>query len=487
MKKISIALLFLFSCIMPVHAQFSRITSVTGLQNNDTQDFFAASPFTIKAGPNCTWTTAMNSTIHTFDCSGGGGISGTIASTQIAFGTAADTIGGDAQLTWDNTTKRQFIGTSLTLPMILNINQPSNTDSFLVERETGNAHFASTIIGQATTTAFSSNGAYITGIGLGSEGAGTGAQIEGYEAPGMGESVTQNGAGVFGFHANYGVGTLTTSAAFRGFSSNLTTGTITNAISFFGQTATNPGAGTVTNAYTFYGQPQTAGSTSNYTFFSESGQNFLRSPNFGDCQGLLCLAGNGYGNADNLGDKTLLDLNVTGFPYHIVFRNAGSADADVYAGMNMGTTGNFFFTATNDNMTFTNYTVNPTTRRFRFDDGFGGSVSFPTAPRYDTLDNCADSAGAAACGTATAGVVVIDAGATTVTVSTSSVGNAAGHRSRVFIQENPAAAVELGITCNTTLARTYAVTTVTDGASFVITASAAPVTNPACLSYFVVN
>jgi hypothetical protein len=34
--------------------------------------------------------------------SGGGGISGTIADTQIAYGTAADTIGGDANFTWDS-------------------------------------------------------------------------------------------------------------------------------------------------------------------------------------------------------------------------------------------------------------------------------------------------------------------------------------------------------------------------------------------------
>lgn len=34
--------------------------------------------------------------------SGGGGVSGTIADTQIAYGTAADTIGGDANFTWDS-------------------------------------------------------------------------------------------------------------------------------------------------------------------------------------------------------------------------------------------------------------------------------------------------------------------------------------------------------------------------------------------------
>lgn len=45
----------------------------------------------------------------------------------------------------------------------------------------------------------------------------------------------------------------------------------------------------------------------------------------------------------------------------------------------------------------------------------------------------------------------------------------------------------LGVTCNTTIARTYAVTTRTAATSFVVTASAAPTTNPACLSYLMVN
>ena len=36
----------------------------------------------------------------------GGSFSGTIAATQVAFGTGVDTIGGDAAMTWDNTTKQ---------------------------------------------------------------------------------------------------------------------------------------------------------------------------------------------------------------------------------------------------------------------------------------------------------------------------------------------------------------------------------------------
>ena len=41
---------------------------------------------------------------------GGGGIGGSISASQVAFGTAADTIGGDNNLWWDNTNKRLGIG-----------------------------------------------------------------------------------------------------------------------------------------------------------------------------------------------------------------------------------------------------------------------------------------------------------------------------------------------------------------------------------------
>jgi hypothetical protein len=77
--------------------------------------------------------------------------------------------------------------------------------------------------------------------------------------------------------------------------------------------------------------------------------------------------------------------------------------------------------------------------------------------------------------------------ATTVTVSTSAVNRNGSSNSNILIQENSGLSVPLGVTCNTTLGRTYAVTTQTDGTSFVITSSAAPAANPACLSYFIFN
>lgn len=112
-------------------------------------------------------------------------------------------------------------------------------------------------------------------------------------------------------------------------------------------------------------------------------------------------------------------------------------------------------------------------------DGTGNT----TALTYNTTTNCSDGAGAAACGAAVTGAFVMDAGGTTVTVSTTAV----TANSNIVIQENSALGTRLSATCNTTIARSYAITTLTAGTSFVVTASAAPVTNPACLHYLFVD
>jgi hypothetical protein len=104
-----------------------------------------------------------------------------------------------------------------------------------------------------------------------------------------------------------------------------------------------------------------------------------------------------------------------------------------------------------------------------------------TSLTYSTLTNCSSSGGT--CVAAPAGSVSIAAAATTVTVATTKV----TANSQIFVQEDSSLGTKLGITCNTTIARIYAVTARTPGTSFVITSSAAPITNPACLSYEIVN
>jgi hypothetical protein len=105
-----------------------------------------------------------------------------------------------------------------------------------------------------------------------------------------------------------------------------------------------------------------------------------------------------------------------------------------------------------------------------------------TAPSYKTASNCADSAGAAACGSAAAGMFVVDAGNTTVTVSTT----AAHTTSEINVHFAPYAATALGVSCNATV-DLPTVTTVTDSTSFVVTVAAAPVTTAACYTYTITN
>lgn len=104
------------------------------------------------------------------------------------------------------------------------------------------------------------------------------------------------------------------------------------------------------------------------------------------------------------------------------------------------------------------------------------------APLYQTTTNCTDSAGAAACGAAPAGSVVIDASATTVVVSTTAV----TATSQIFITEDSSLSTRLSVTCNSTIS-SDGVTARTAGTSFTITTLAAPVANPRCFSYFIVN
>lgn len=104
-----------------------------------------------------------------------------------------------------------------------------------------------------------------------------------------------------------------------------------------------------------------------------------------------------------------------------------------------------------------------------------------TTAKVNTIENCNSTGGT--CSAAPAGSVTIAAAATTVTVSTTAV----TANSQIFVQEDSSLGTRLSVTCNTTTGRAYTVTARTAATSFVITADAAPVTNPACLSFFVVN
>jgi hypothetical protein len=105
-----------------------------------------------------------------------------------------------------------------------------------------------------------------------------------------------------------------------------------------------------------------------------------------------------------------------------------------------------------------------------------------TNPLYKTTTNCADSAGAAACGSAAAGRFVADAAATSVVVSTTAV----TANSEIFIEYDSSLSTALSVTCNATIPSAYAVTARTAGTSFTLSTTA-NVANPGCFSYHVVN
>jgi hypothetical protein len=99
-----------------------------------------------------------------------------------------------------------------------------------------------------------------------------------------------------------------------------------------------------------------------------------------------------------------------------------------------------------------------------------------------TNSNCSDSAGDAACGSASAGRVVVDAADTTTVVSTTAVTAA----SEIHLQFDASLGAALGVTCNTTYIAPQ-VTARSAGVSFTITLASGPVTNPECISFRIVN
>ena len=103
-------------------------------------------------------------------------------------------------------------------------------------------------------------------------------------------------------------------------------------------------------------------------------------------------------------------------------------------------------------------------------------VGSPTGPP------CASAASPAACGGASTGFVNIAAAASTVVVDSTSV----TATSQVHVNFDASLGAALGVTCNTTIPVIYGISARTAGVSFTVSSSA-PVTNPACFSYRIVN
>jgi hypothetical protein len=116
------------------------------------------------------------------------------------------------------------------------------------------------------------------------------------------------------------------------------------------------------------------------------------------------------------------------------------------------------------------------------------AFSFGTQPvtvgALNSTVNCNSSASPAVCAAAPNGSVVIAAAATTVVVNTTAV----TANSQIDVTHDTSLGTRLGVTCNTSdNSSGYLVTARTAGTSFTITATAAPTTNPDCLSFTIVN
>lgn len=127
-----------------------------------------------------------------------------------------------------------------------------------------------------------------------------------------------------------------------------------------------------------------------------------------------------------------------------------------------------------DLMTNSLVTDNGTTLTYT---GTGGSSS----PAYSTATNCNSSASPAVCGSAAAGSFVLAAAATTVTVNTTAV----TANSQIIVVNDDSLGTRLSVTCNTALDQVF-VSGRVPATSFTITGTA-PVTNPNCYSYIILN
>ncbi len=101
-------------------------------------------------------------------------------------------------------------------------------------------------------------------------------------------------------------------------------------------------------------------------------------------------------------------------------------------------------------------------------------------PKLAYAPICTSTTGS--CSTAPAGFVTIAANSQSVVVSTSAVTT----NSQIFVQLDTSLGGVFGFMCNSA-ANIYRVSARSSGSSFTITSSTTVMTNPACLSYFIVN
>lgn len=286
--------------------------------------------------------------------------------------------------------------------------------------------------------------------------------------------------------------------AFDGIAKNFSSGVVTNAVNFYAEGVQNTGGGTIINAI---GLDVAAinGATNNYAIRTSTGQVVI-----GDVATFNSRVGIGGApiSQDSLLVNPISTLTGTG--------QAGIQSAPTCSSSATVTCVGVMSRADTQTAAFTNNllaaffvqdaikgagstitkqvglevpTLSSGATNLAIETGanpsiFGGNI---TAPSYATTTNCASTGGT--CGSAASGSVGITNPATTVTISTTAV----TANSVIFVFEDSTLGTKLGATCNATLGRTYMVTTRTANTSFIITASATPAANTACLNYLIIN
>jgi hypothetical protein len=109
----------------------------------------------------------------------------------------------------------------------------------------------------------------------------------------------------------------------------------------------------------------------------------------------------------------------------------------------------------------------------------GGIVS---SSRWASDTPCSSTASPAVCGSVAAGSSVIAAAATTEIVNTT----LASANSQILITPDSSLGARLSVTCNTTI-NPISISARTGGTSFTAAVTVAPVTNPLCFSWWIIN
>jgi hypothetical protein len=116
-----------------------------------------------------------------------------------------------------------------------------------------------------------------------------------------------------------------------------------------------------------------------------------------------------------------------------------------------------------------------------------GTFNVPVvATKYSTSTNCSSNASPAVCAAASAGSVALPAGTnSTLVVQTTAVTAS----SQIILEVDESLSTKLSVTCNSSLATLAnpVVTARSTGVSFIFTIGSTLVTNPACVSYQIIN